>query len=58
MTEDEFEHAMDNYKLDADFANYLCNNYSVGNGHVLTLMMESGDYYEEFKEHMLEVTNG
>jgi hypothetical protein len=53
MTEQQFEQAMDGYQLDSQYAEFIMDNHTVGNGHVLTTLMERGDYYEAFKEKMV-----
>jgi hypothetical protein len=53
MTEQQFEQAMDGYQLDNQYAEFIMDNHPVGNGHVLTKLMERGDYYEAFKEKMV-----
>jgi hypothetical protein len=53
MTEQQFEQAMDGYQLDSQYAEFIMDNQNVGNGHVLTKLMERGDYYEAFKEKMV-----
>ena len=54
MTEDEFEKAMDKYELDYQYSEYLMNktNARIGNGDALIRVMESGDYYDDFKDYM------
>ena len=53
MTEQQFEQAMDGYQLDNQYAEFIMENQTVGNGHVLTTLMERGDYYDAFKEKMV-----
>ena len=53
MTEQQFEQAMDGYQLDSQYAEFIMDQQTVGNGHVLTKLMERGDYYEDFKEYMM-----
>jgi hypothetical protein len=53
MTEQQFEQAMDGYQLDNQYAEFIMENQNVGNGHVLTTLMERGDYYDAFKEKMV-----
>jgi hypothetical protein len=53
MTEEQFEQAMDGYQLDNQYAEFIMDNQTVGNGHVLTKLMERGDYYDAFKEKMV-----
>ena len=53
MTEQQFEQAMDGYQLDNEYAEFIMDNHPVGNNHVLIRLMESGDFYEDFKESMV-----
>lgn len=57
MTEQEFERRMDNYDLDVEYSEYIASQTTIGNGTMLINAMESGDYYEGFKDHMTEATN-
>lgn len=52
---DKFDAAMDRYELDDQYADYLMNKTSlvICNGDGLIRAMESGDYYDDFKEHYL-----
>ena len=52
MSEQEFEDKMNTYELDQQYAEYIMERQTVGNGHVLTKLMERGDYYDDFKEQM------
>jgi hypothetical protein len=53
MTEQQFEQAMNGYQLDSQYADFIMDQQTVGNGHVLSTLMERGDYYEAFKEKMV-----
>lgn len=53
MTEQEFEDAMENCKLDDEYAEYIMEHRSVGNGEVLIRLMERGELYEDFKDKMV-----
>jgi hypothetical protein len=53
MTEEQFEQAMNTNQLDMEYIDYIMDQQTVGNGHVLTKLMERGDYYEAFKEKMV-----
>jgi len=53
MTEEQFEQAMNTYQLDMEYTDYIMDQQTVGNGHVLTTLMERGDYYDAFKEKMV-----
>lgn len=58
MTSAEFDEAMDANRLDDAFADYLINHSGarIGNGHMLIEAMESGYYYDEFKDYFLGET--
>lgn len=53
MTEEQFEDAMNTYELEDRYAEFIEKNHPVGNNHVLIRLMESGDFYEDFKESMV-----
>ena len=53
MTEEEFEDKMNTYELEDRYAEFIEANHPVGNNHVLIRLMESGDFYEAFKESMV-----
>ena len=53
MTEEEFEDKMNTYELEDRYAEFIEANHPVGNNHVLIRLMESGDFYEAFKEKMV-----
>lgn len=57
MSVREFENKMHFMELDNEFADYITNhtNARIGNGDMLIEAMESGDYYDSFKEHMTGV---
>jgi len=52
MTEQEFEDAMNTYKLDEQYAEYIMEHRNVGNGEILIKLMEMGELYEDFKDKM------
>ena len=52
MTEQEFEDAMNTYKLDEQYAEFIMEHRNVGNDGILIRLMERGELYEEFKEKM------
>ena len=53
MSEKEFEDKMNTYELEDRYAEFIEKNHPVGNNHVLIRLMESGDFYEDFKESMV-----
>ena len=55
MTEQEFEDAMEAMTLEDAYSEYLMNHTDarIGNGTMLINVMERGDYYESFKDHMI-----
>lgn len=50
MTSEEFDEKFDRYELDQEYAEYICEHRSIGNGDQLLYWMERGDYLEGFKE--------
>ena len=52
MTEQEFEDAMNTYKLDDQYAEYIMEHRNVGNGEILIRLMERNELYDDFKDHM------
>ena len=53
MSEEEFEAKMNRYELDQQYAEYIMDRRTVGNGEMLIRLMERGDLYEDFKEHIM-----
>ena len=53
MSEEEFEDKMNTYELEDRYAEFIENNHPVGNNHVLIRLMESGDFYDDFKEYIM-----
>ena len=55
MTESKFEELMNLNYLDDEYSDYIINHTSarIGNGDMLIEAIESGVYYEGFKDHML-----
>ena len=53
MTEQEFEAKMNTYELEDRYAEYIEEHHPVGNNHVLIRLMESGDFYDDFKEYIM-----
>lgn len=58
MTEKEFETMFDSGKLDNEYAAYLYNHGSIGNGDMLIIAMERGDLYEDFKDFIIYQQKG
>jgi hypothetical protein len=54
MTLQEFETAFDNMELEDYYAEYIEANACIGNGHMLVIAMESGNYYEGFRDKMVD----
>jgi len=54
VTIDQFEDAMNTYKLDDQYAEYIENQVPIGNNHMLVHAMESGQYYEGFRESLVD----
>jgi hypothetical protein len=53
MSEEEFEDKMNTYELDQQYAEYIMERRTVGNGEMLIRFMERGELYEDFKEHIM-----
>jgi hypothetical protein len=53
MTEQQFEDAMNTYELEDRYAEFIEARHPVGNNYVLIRLMESGDFYEDFKDSMV-----
>jgi len=53
MSEQEFEKKMNTYELDQQYAEYIMDRRTVGNGEMLIRLMERGELYEDFKEHIM-----
>ena len=53
MSEQEFEDKMNTYELDQQYAEYIMEHRTVGNGEMLIRLMERGELYEDFKEHIM-----
>jgi len=53
MSEEEFEDKMNTYELDQQYAEYIMEHRVVGNGEILIRLMEMGELYEDFKEHIM-----
>lgn len=53
MSEEEFEDKMNTYELDQQYAEFIMEHRNVGNGEMLIRLMERGELYEDFKEHIM-----
>jgi hypothetical protein len=53
ITDEEFEVMLDNGDLDMEYAEYIYENALIGNGDMLIEAIESGAFYEGFKESFL-----
>jgi len=53
MSEEDFEDKMNTYELEDRYAEYIEDHHPVGNNHVLIRLMESGDFYDDFKEYIM-----
>ena len=52
MTEHQFEAAMRTFNLELEYMDYIMDRASLENGDGIFRLMNSGDYYEGFKEKM------
>ena len=54
MTEQQFEAAMRTHQLEMEYADYICERYTVDfeQGFGLSKLKDSGDFYQGFKEKM------
>jgi hypothetical protein len=52
MSEEDFEKKMDRGELDYEYAEYLMDHRSVGNGEILIRLMERNELYDDFKDYM------
>lgn len=53
LTEEEFEMAFDRDDYYDAYAEYIEEHANIGNGTMLIRAIESGDYYEGFRDWML-----
>lgn len=53
MTEQQFEAAMRSFRLELEYRDYIMDRASLENGDGIFRLMNSGDFYEGFKEKML-----
>jgi len=52
MTEQQFEAAMRSFRLELEYRDYIMDRDSLENGDGIFRLMNSGDFYEGFKEKM------
>ena len=52
MTEHQFEAAMRTFNLELEYRDYIMERASLENGDGIFRLMNSGDFYEGFKEKM------
>jgi hypothetical protein len=52
MTEQQFEAAMRSFRLELEYRDYIMDRANLENGDGIFRLMNSGDYYEGFKEKM------
>ena len=52
MTEQQFEAAMRSFRLELEYRDYIMDRASLENVDGIFKLMNSGDYYEGFKEKM------
>jgi len=50
MTEQQFEAAMRSFRLELEYMDYIMDRASLENGDGIFRLMNSGDFYEGFKE--------
>jgi hypothetical protein len=53
MTEQQFEAAMRTFNLELQYRDYIMERASLENGDGIFRLMNSGDFYEGFKEKMV-----
>lgn len=54
MTEKAFEAAMENGELDMEYSEYIESQTPIGNGTMLINAIESGRYYDGFRDRMVD----
>ena len=52
MTEQQFEAAMRTFNLELEYMDYIMERDNLENGDGIFRLMNSGDFYEGFKEKM------
>jgi hypothetical protein len=57
MTEQQFEAAMRTFNLELEYRDYIMDRASLENGDGIFRLMNSGDFYEGFKEKMTGTQN-
>ena len=50
MTEQQFEAAMRSFRLELEYRDYIMDRASLENGDGIFRLMDSGDFYQGFKE--------
>ena len=53
MTEQQFEAAMRTFNLELEYMDYIMERANLENGDGIFRLMNSGDYYQGFKEKMV-----
>ena len=53
MTEQQFEAAMRTFNLELEYMDYIMEKANLENGDGIFRLMNSGDFYEGFKEKMV-----
>ncbi len=53
MTDQQFEAAMRSFRLELEYMDYIMDRASLENGDGIFRLMNSGDFYEGFKEKMV-----
>ena len=57
MTEQQFEAAMRSFRLELEYRDYIMERASLENGDGIFKLMDSGDFYQGFKEKMTGTKN-
>ena len=57
MTEEQFEDYINSEAGESHFYEYLYDNYPTGNDEKIIWMIESGNYVEEFMDHLGVIYN-
>ena len=52
MTEQQFEAAMRSFRLELEYRDYIMDRANLENGDGIFRLMNSGDFYQGFKEKM------
>jgi hypothetical protein len=52
MTEQQFEAAMRSFRLELEYREYIMDRANLENGDGIFRLMNSGDFYQGFKEKM------